>query len=167
MSAKVLVLLGSNSDLPAMQPAVKILRRFEIPFDINVSSAHRSPERTRRLLYEAVEGGAKVIIAAAGGAAHLPGVLAAETTLPVIGVPLDSSPLKGIDALLSIAQMPPGIPVATMAVGEWGAANAAILAAQILALDDKDLATKLAEYKQELARSVERKAEELRQALEK
>jgi phosphoribosylaminoimidazole carboxylase PurE protein len=166
MPAKVLILMGSDSDMPAMEPAVKTLKKFNVPFEITVSSAHRSPERTRWLLADAEQKGAQVIIGAAGGAAHLPGVLAAETTLPVIGVPLDSSPLKGIDALMAIAQMPPGIPVATMAVGQWGATNAAILAVQILALNDAELREALVAYKREMAEGVERKAEKLRQSLE-
>ncbi len=166
MPAKVLILMGSDSDMPAMEPAVAMLKRFSVPFEITVSSAHRSPERTRWLLAEAEQKGLQVVIGAAGGAAHLPGVLAAETTLPVIGVPLDSSPLKGIDALLAIAQMPPGIPVATMAVGTWGAANAALLAVQILALSDPALREALVAYKHEMAEGVERKAEKLKLSLE-
>lgn len=166
MPSKVLILMGSDSDMPAMEPAVKMLKRFDVPFEITVSSAHRSPERTRWLLSEAEQQGVQVIIGAAGGAAHLPGVLAAETTLPVIGVPLDSSPLKGMDALLAIVQMPPGIPVATMAVGTWGATNAALLAVQILALKDPDLREALIAYKREMAEGVERKAEKLKLSLE-
>ncbi len=166
MPAKVLILMGSDSDMPAMEPAVAMLKRFNVPFEITVSSAHRSPERTRWLLAEAEQKGLQVVIGAAGGAAHLPGVLAAETTLPVIGVPLDSSPLKGIDALLAIAQMPPGIPVATMAVGTWGATNAALLAVQILALSDPALREALVAYKHEMAEGVERKAEKLKLSLE-
>ena len=166
MPAKVLILMGSDSDMPAMEHAVAMLKRFNVPFEITVSSAHRSPERTRWLLAEAEQKGLQVVIGAAGGAAHLPGVLAAETTLPVIGVPLDSSPLKGIDALLAIAQMPPGIPVATMAVGTWGAANAALLAVQILALSDPALREALVAYKHEMAEGVERKAEKLKLSLE-
>jgi phosphoribosylaminoimidazole carboxylase PurE protein len=166
MSAKVLILMGSDSDMPAMEPAVKMLKKFKVPFEITVSSAHRSPERTRWLLAEAEQKGVQVIIAAAGGAAHLPGVIAAETTLPVIGIPLDSSPLKGIDSLMAIAQMPPGVPVATMAVGQWGAANAAILAVQILALNDGDLREALIAFKHEMAEGVERKADKLKQSLE-
>lgn len=167
MSAQVYVILGSDSDLPAMEPAVEMLIRFKIPFEITVSSAHRSPERTRNLVSGAEREGARVFIAAAGGAAHLAGVIAAETTLPVIGVPLDSSPLKGMDALFSTAQMPPGIPVATMAVGKWGAANAALLAAQILALGDARLRDALSDYKKEMAKGVEGKAERLKRSIKK
>jgi len=167
MAAQVLILIGSDSDLPAVRPALETLREFGIPFDINVSSAHRTPERTRRLVAEAEAAGAKVIIAAAGGAAHLAGVVAAETTLPVIGVPLDSSPLAGIDALLATAQMPSGIPVATMAVGEWGAANAGVLAARILALSDDRLRSALAEHRERMDRRIEQKAERLRRSLDK
>lgn len=166
MSAKVLILMGSDSDMPNMEPAVNTLRKFDVPFEITVSSAHRTPERTRRLLAQAEADGVQVVIGAAGGAAHLPGVIAAETTLPVIGVPLDSSPLQGIDALLAIAQMPPGIPVATMAIGKWGAANAAIMAVQILALSDERLRDALAEHKREMAGEVEAKAERLRRSIE-
>ncbi len=167
MAAQVLILIGSDSDLPAVRPALEMLREFGIPFDINVSSAHRTPDRTRRLVAEAEAAGAKVIIAAAGGAAHLAGVVAAETTLPVIGVPLDSSPLAGIDALLATAQMPSGIPVATMAVGEWGAANAGVLAARILALSDDRLRSALAEHRERMDRRIEQKAERLRRSLDK
>ena len=167
MPVKVFVILGSDSDLPAMKSTVELLIRFRIPFEITVSSAHRSPQRTHELVGKAEKEGTKVFIAAAGGAAHLAGVIAAETTLPVIGVPLDSSPMQGMDALLSTAQMPPGIPVATMAIGKWGAANAAVLAAQILALGDDDLRSELEKYKRELAEGVERKAGRLKQNLEK
>ena len=167
MAARVLILMGSDSDLPAVRPALETLREFGIPFEINVSSAHRTPDRTRRLVAEAEAAGAQVIIAAAGGAAHLAGMVAAETTLPVIGVPLDSSPLAGIDALLATAQMPSGIPVATMAVGKWGAANAGVLAARILALGDDRLRSALAEHRERMARGVEQKAERLRRSLDK
>jgi phosphoribosylaminoimidazole carboxylase PurE protein len=167
MAPQVFVILGSDNDLPAMKPTMELLIRFQIPFEITVSSAHRSPRRTRTLVVEAEKNGVKVFIAAAGGAAHLAGVVAAETTLPVIGVPLDSSPLQGMDSLLSTAQMPPGIPVAAMAVGKWGAANAAVLAAQILALHDEQLRARLVEYKKEMAAGVERKAADLKQSLEK
>lgn len=165
MTAPILILMGSDSDLPVMQPAVETLEKLSIDFDITVSSAHRSPERTRRLVKHADSGGTKVIIAAAGGAAHLAGVIAAETVLPVIGVPIDSSPLNGIDALLATAQMPPGIPVATMGIGKWGAANAAILAAEILALSDSNVKKRLKQHKVDMADGVELKAERLREKL--
>lgn len=167
MNAKVLVVLGSDSDLPLMQPCLDMLGDFGIPYSVEVSSAHRSPRRTRRLVREAEAEGVGVIIAAAGGAAHLPGVIAAETALPVIGVPLETSPLHGIDALLAIAQMPPGVPVAAMAIGKWGAANAAILSAQVLAQADSALRERLHAYKQKLAAGVEEKSARLKQALSK
>ncbi len=132
MKPKVLIIMGSDSDLPIMEEAEKVLKKFKIPYDTTVASAHRSPKRTVKLTTEAEKKGIEVIIAGAGSAAHLAGVIAAHTILPVIGVPIDSSPLKGIDALFSTVQMPPGIPVATMAIGKAGAKNAAILAAQIL-----------------------------------
>ncbi|MBI4680122.1 MAG: 5-(carboxyamino)imidazole ribonucleotide mutase [Nitrospirae bacterium] len=132
MKSKVLIVMGSDSDLPIMEEAEKVLKEFKIPYDITIASAHRSPKRTVKLTAEAEKKGIEVIIAGAGSAAHLAGVIAAHTILPVIGVPIDSSPLKGVDALFSTVQMPPGIPVATMAIGKSGAKNAAILAAQIL-----------------------------------
>jgi phosphoribosylaminoimidazole carboxylase PurE protein len=165
MNAQVLIILGSDSDLPVMKPALEMLDKFEIAYEVEVSSAHRSPERTRRLVAEAEAAGIESIIAAAGGAAHLAGVVAAQTTLPVIGVPIDSSPLKGIDALLSTAQMPPGIPVATMGVGSWGAANAAILAARIIALSNADVRKRLIKHKGDMAEGVEKKAERLKDNL--
>lgn len=165
MSASILILMGSDSDLTVMKPAIEMLEKFGVDFDITVSSAHRSPERTKRLVKQAESGGTKVIIAAAGGAAHLAGVIAAETVMPVIGVPIDSSPLNGIDALLATAQMPPGIPVATMGIGKWGAANAAILAAQIIALSDAALRKKLKQHKVDMADGVEAKAEQLKEKL--
>src|SRR5215472_12996820 len=139
------IIMGSDSDLPTMQEAVKVLKQFEIPYEIGVYSAHRSPHRTLDYVKSARERGLKVIIAGAGSSAHLAGVTAAETTLPVIGVPIDSSPLSGLDSLLSTVQMPPGVPVATMGVGKSGATNAGFFAAQILALADDKLAGKLAE----------------------
>jgi len=152
------VVMGSDSDLAAMQGAAEVLDKFGVAYEMTVASAHRSPERASAYARGARARGLKVLIAGAGWAAHLAGVLAAETTLPVIGVPLDSSPLKGFDALLSTVQMPPGVPVATMAVGPAGARNAGLLAVQMLALSDKSLADKLLEYKEELARGVEEKA---------
>lgn len=165
MGAKVLILMGSDSDLPMMTSALDTLKKFEIEFDINVSSAHRTPERTRKLVEEAEANGAMVIIAAAGGAAHLAGVVAAETILPVIGVPIESSPLKGMDALLSTAQMPPGIPVATMSIGAWGATNAAILATQIIALSDESARAKMKQHKLDMIAGVEKKAKKLKEKL--
>jgi phosphoribosylaminoimidazole carboxylase PurE protein len=165
MNAQVLILMGSDSDLPTMIPAVEMLKKFDIPFEITVSSAHRSPERTKDLIRQAEAGGVKVIICAAGGAAHLGGVVAAETTLPVIGVPIDASSLQGLDALLATVQMPPGIPVATVSIGKWGAANAAILATQIIALSDEAARRKLEQHKADMAAGVEEKAERLKKKL--
>ena len=141
------IVMGSDSDLPIMEGTTKILREFNIPYELMVSSAHRSPKKTAEFARKAGERGFKVLIAGAGAAAHLAGVLAAETTLPVIGVPIDSSSLKGLDSLLAMVQMPSGIPVATMAVGPAGAKNAAILAAQILALNSPSLASALKDFK--------------------
>src|SRR5499425_2293797 len=128
------IIMGSDSDLPVMQEAVKVLQQFGVPYEIGVYSAHRSPHRTAEYVRSARERGLKLIIAGAGASAHLAGVTAAETTIPVIGVPIDSSPLSGFDALMSTVQMPPGVPVATMGVGKSGATNAGIIAVQILAL---------------------------------
>ncbi len=151
----VQVVLGSASDREMAEHTSARLDQFGIPYQITVSSAHRSPARTATLAASAERRGVKVIIAMAGGAAHLAGVIAAHTVLPVIAVPLASTPLAGFDALLSSVQMPPGVPVATVAVGRFGAENAAILAAQILALGDPSLRQKLQEFKTELARKVE------------
>ncbi|MBI3802845.1 MAG: 5-(carboxyamino)imidazole ribonucleotide mutase [Nitrospirae bacterium] len=153
----VLILMGSDSDWEVMQEAAKILKEFEVPYEMTLSSAHRSPERTKRLIHEAETRGVDVIIAGAGGAAHLAGVIAAETILPVIGVPISSSPLNGLDSLLSTVQMPSGIPVATVAIGKAGAKNAGILATQILARRSSDLAKRLLSYKKSLAEEVEAK----------
>ena len=155
--------MGSDSDLPVMQETAKVLKQFEIPYEIGVYSAHRSPHRTLDYVKSARERGLKVIIAGAGSSAHLAGVTAAETTLPVIGIPIDSSPLSGLDALLSTVQMPPGVPVATMGVGKSGATNAGMFAVQILALNDEKLARKLAEYKDQLEKSVADKNKQVEQ----
>jgi 5-(carboxyamino)imidazole ribonucleotide mutase len=151
MGPKVLILVGSESDRPAMQGCLENLDHFGVAHEFLVSSAHRAPDKTRKLAVEARERGVRVIICAAGMAAALPGVVAAHTTLPVIGVPLDGSPLSGVDSLHAIVQMPPGVPVATMAIGPAGAKNAAIFAVQLLALSDTDLAARLDAYKRELA----------------
>jgi phosphoribosylaminoimidazole carboxylase PurE protein len=156
MDKKVLILMGSDSDLAVMSEAGKVLEEFGIGYQITVSSAHRSPERTEELVIDASTRGIKVIIAGAGMSAHLAGVIAAKFPLPVIGVPLESGVLKGMDAMLSTMQMPPGIPVATVAIN--GAKNAGILAVQILATADKNLEAKLIEYKKKLAIDVEEKA---------
>ncbi len=161
MKSKVLIIMGSDSDLPTMEETEKVLKKFKIPYEITVASAHRSPERTVKLTTEAGKKGFGVIIAGAGAAAHLAGVIAAHTTLPVIGVPIDSSPLSGIDALLSTVQMPPGIPVATMAVGKAGAKNAAIFAAQILQAKNPALSRTLKAYKKKMAQEVLKKAKKI------
>src|SRR5688500_13766183 len=158
----VLILMGSDSDAPTMQGTVDVLRELHIPCEMTVASAHRSPERVMRLVREAPGRGVKVFVVGAGAAAHLGGVVAAHTTLPVIGVPIDSSALNGLDALLSTVQMPPGVPVATVSVGKPGATNAGVLAAQILGLADAALASRLAEYKRKLAEKVEQAAARLR-----
>jgi phosphoribosylamine--glycine ligase len=163
MSIDVLILMGSDSDAPIMQAAVDVLRELGISSEMTVASAHRSPERVMRLVSEAPGRGVKVFIVGAGAAAHLGGVVAAHTTKPVIGVPIDSSALKGLDALLSTVQMPPGVPVATVSIGKPGATNAGILAAQILAVGDSTVAAKLSEYKKSLAEKVERAAARLQE----
>jgi phosphoribosylamine--glycine ligase len=156
------IVMGSDSDLGVMEEAAAMLKKFGIPFEMTVASAHRSPERATRFAATARERGMKLIIAGAGHAAHLAGVLAAHTSLPVIGVPIDSSSLQGLDSLLSTVQMPPGIPVATMALGKSGARNAGIFAAQVLALSNPDLAARIDRFKKEMASEVERKAETLK-----
>jgi phosphoribosylaminoimidazole carboxylase PurE protein len=160
----VSIVMGSDSDLEIMREAGKTLEEFGIPYEMDITSAHRSPARTSEFARHAAARGIKVIVAGAGGAAHLAGVIAAETTLPVIGVPIPSSSLQGLDSLLAIVQMPAGIPVATLAIGKAGAGNAGILAAQMLALSDESLAAKLVAYKQKLARGVEEKSKKLQQA---
>ena len=157
----VLILMGSDSDAPTMQPAVEVLREFGLTSEMTVASAHRSPARVMTLVSEAPSRGVKVFIVGAGAAAHLGGVVAAHTTLPVIGVPIDSSALKGLDALLSTVQMPPGVPVATVSIGKPGATNAGVLAAQILGVADKAIAQKLVDYKKKLADKVEAAAAKL------
>jgi phosphoribosylamine--glycine ligase len=156
------ILMGSDSDYPVMEEAAAVLKRFGIPFEITVASAHRTPKRAMDFAASAAERGMRVIIAGAGHAAHLAGVLAAHTPLPVIGVPIDSSALSGMDALLSTVQMPPGVPVATMAIGRPGARNAGILAVQMLSIADSELRGELAGFKAEMAQKIERKAETLR-----
>ncbi|HWX55743.1 MAG TPA: 5-(carboxyamino)imidazole ribonucleotide mutase [Verrucomicrobiae bacterium] len=166
-SPLVSIVMGSDSDLEIMNEAAKSLEDFGISFEIDVLSAHRSPARTAEFARKAASRGVKVIIAGAGGAAHLAGVIAAETTLPVIGVPIPSTSLQGMDSLLSIVQMPAGIPVATVAIGKAGATNAAILAAQIIALNNNAVAGKLNQLKAKLARSVEEKSQKLQQMRQK
>lgn len=155
---RVGIIVGSESDLPLVEEATRVLRHFDIPFEVTVASAHRSPERARRVAQGAEGRGWRVIIAAAGGAAHLAGAVAAQTVLPVIGVPLNATPLSGLDALLATAQMPPGVPVATMAIGAWGMHNAALLAVQILATADDALRERFREGKAGLAHRVEAQA---------
>ncbi len=155
MTALVGIVLGSDSDLPLMKDAVKTLEKFGIPYELSISSAHRAPDKTAAYARTAESRGLKVLIAAAGLAAHLPGVVAAHTVLPVIGVPVKSGTLDGVDALYSIAQMPPGSPVASVAIN--GAKNAAILAVQMIALSDDTVREKLHRFKEELAREVEAK----------
>lgn len=157
----VQILIGSDSDAPVMQKAVDALRELDVTCHMTVASAHRSPDRVQRLIRQARADGVKLFIIGAGAAAHLAGVVAAHTTLPVIGVPIDSSPLKGWDALLATVQMPPGVPVATVSVGAAGATNAAVLAAQVLALGDERIAAALERYKTRLAEKVERAAARL------
>lgn len=163
---RVGIVLGSDSDLEVMLEAVRVLDALGVGHEVVVASAHRTPERTRDYAMTAASRGLRVLIAAAGGAAALPGVLAASSPLPVIGVPIAATPLAGLDALLSMVQMPKGVPVATVAIGPWGAANAAVLAAQMLAVGDRELAARLAAYRAELAAEVEergrRVAEKLR-----
>ena len=160
----VSIIMGSDSDLEIMNEAARALEGFGVEYEIDISSAHRSPARTSRFSREAKGRGIKVIIAGAGGAAHLAGVIAAETTLPVIAVPIAATTLGGLDALLAMVQMPAGIPVATVAIGKAGATNAGILAAQILATSDAELANKLVAYKEKLERGVEEKSKKLQES---
>ena len=147
---KVLIVMGSKKDQEVMLKTAEILEKFGVPFQVEISSAHRNPDKTRKLAQDAEKKGIRVIIAGAGMAAHLPGVIASFTTLPVIGVPLNVSALSGVDSLFSMVQMPSGIPVATMAIGEAGAKNAAIFAAEILALSDKQVKGSLDEFRKGL-----------------
>lgn len=158
----VLILMGSDSDAAVMRGVEDVLNELQVSSEMTVASAHRSPERVMRLVREAPTRGVKVFVVGAGAAAHLAGVVAAHTTLPVIGVPIDSSALQGLDALLSTVQMPPGVPVATVSIGKPGATNAGVLAAQILAVADTELAARLITYKKRLADKVDAAAERLR-----
>lgn len=157
--AHVSIIMGSDSDLPVVQAAAKILEEFGVAFEIKVISAHRNPEGLTHYIKSSETNGVKIFIGAAGGSAHLPGVIAAQTTLPVIGIPIKAWALDGLDSLLSIVQMPPGVPVAS--VGINGAKNAGLLSVQILALSDKNLQNKLADYKQKMKESVQKKSLEL------
>lgn len=155
------IVMGSDSDYAIMSEASKILDQFGVANEVLVTSAHRTPARTKKYVDQARKRGVKVLIAGAGAAAHLAGVVAAETILPVIGVPIGSSPLQGFDSLLSTAQMPGGVSVATMAIGKAGSKNAGILAVQILALSDARLSKKLDQYKKDMAKQVEAKSRKL------
>ena|SRR4030042_4525622 len=159
--ALVSVVMGSDSDLPIMSEATKILEEFGIAYELILTSAHRTPERTTKFAKTADSRGVKVIIVGAGAAAHLAGVIASQTLLPVIGVPIDATSLKGLDALLATVQMPGGIPVATMAIGKPGAKNAALFAVRFLALSDKTIHKKLAGYVAKMAKDVEKKQENI------
>jgi phosphoribosylaminoimidazole carboxylase PurE protein len=152
------IVMGSDTDLPIMTETARMLKKFGVPFEIEITSAHRSPVRTSEYARTAIQRGLKVIVVGAGGASHLAGVIAAETTLPVIGVPMATTTLAGLDALLSTVQMPGGVPVACTAIGKPGAINAAIYAIEIIATSDAELAQKLGAYKDELARSVAEKS---------
>jgi len=158
---KVLILMGSDSDLSTMEETTRVLDEFGVPFEMHISSAHRSPAKTSKLTREAAGRGVQLIIAAAGMAAHLAGVIAAETTLPVIAVPMPGGALNGVDALYAMVQMPGGIPVATMAIGKAGAKNAGLFAVQILSLSNPELRDKFVSYKDKMAEEVERKDQEL------
>ncbi|MBF0587647.1 MAG: 5-(carboxyamino)imidazole ribonucleotide mutase [Magnetococcales bacterium] len=156
-AAKVGILMGSDSDWDVMKEAGSVLKSFDIPFEMSVSSAHRTPERTHEYAASAAERGIQAMIIGAGAAAHLAGVVASQTNLPVIGVPLNATAVNGMDALLATVQMPGGIPVATMAIGKAGAKNAGLFAAQIIALSDKELAARLAQYRKDMVAAVMKK----------
>ena len=158
----VSVVMGSDSDLPVMEEAVKVLTEFAVPHELYLTSAHRTPERTTAFARSAAKRRVRIIIVGAGAAAHLAGVIASQTLLPVVGVPIDATSLKGMDALLATVQMPGGIPVATMAIGKAGAKNAALFAVRILALEDASLQKKLQIYIRKMASEVERKHENLK-----
>jgi 5-(carboxyamino)imidazole ribonucleotide mutase len=162
---RVSIVMGSDSDLEIMREAGKALDEFGIEYEMDVTSAHRSPDRTAEYARNAAGRGIRVIIAGAGGAAHLAGVIAAHTTLPVIGVPIPSTSLQGMDSLLATVQMPAGIPVATVAIGKPGATNAGILAAQMIALGDSSIAKKLEAHKERLAKGVEEKSKKLQASI--
>ncbi len=155
------IVMGSDSDLGVMKAAAAILDKFEIPYEMTVASAHRSPALAEKFASSARERGIKVIIAGAGHAAHLAGAMAAHSPLPIIGVPIDSSCLQGFDSLLSTVQMPPGVPVATVSIGKPGAKNAGVLATQILALSNPDIAERLDAFRKKMAEDVEKKAANL------
>ena len=160
---RVSIMMGSESDMPVMEGAAKVLEEFGVDYEVAIASAHRSPDWTLRYIREAEKRGTGVFIAGAGGAAHLDGTVAAHTVKPVIGVPIDSSSLNGLDSLLSTVQMPAGVPVATVAIGKAGAYNAGVLAAQMLALSNKSLVARLTAHKEKLAKSVDEKSKKLRE----
>lgn len=162
---KVAVFIGSDSDFEVVKDALEIFKEFQVPFTLEVTSAHRSPERTVKLIQSCEKDGAEVFIAVAGKAAHLAGVVASHTVRPVIGVPVGSPALSGLDALLSTVQMPKGIPVATMGLGKSGATNAALLAVQVLSLGKPSLGEKLKEYREKMASEVERKSKKIQEKI--
>ncbi len=162
---KVAVFIGSESDFDVIEGALKILKDFEVPFMLEVTSAHRTPERTKTLISEFEAGGGQIFIAAAGMAAHLAGVVASHTTLPVIGIPVGGSAVNGMDALLATVQMPKGIPVASMAIGKHGAINAALLAVQILSLNDAELKTRFKQYREAQSAKVVQSSENIKSRL--
>jgi len=159
------IIMGSDSDLPIMEEAFQVLESFDVSYEARILSAHRSPQQTTEYAKKSVDRGLKVLIAGAGWAAHLAGVLASETILPVIGVPIASSPLQGLDALYSTVQMPPGVPVATMAIGKGGARNAALFAVQILALQDPAIAAKMRKHKEQMSEQISGKDKKLQDEL--
>ena len=161
----VAIFIGSDSDYDVIKEALEILKKFQVTFSLEVTSAHRSPKRTLKLISEAEKAGARVVIAVAGKAAHLAGFVASHTILPVIGVPVESASLNGLDALLSTVQMPKGVPVATMGLGKSGAVNAALLAVQILGLKETSLAQKMREYRKDMASQVENKSKKIQENL--
>lgn len=162
------IIMGSASDIPTMEEALRVFERFAVPYEMQILSAHRTPDETAAYAKGLAGRGVKILIAGAGWAAHLAGSVAANTTVPVIGVPIDSSALNGMDALLSTVQMPPGVPVATMGIGKGGAYNAALFAVQILSLSDQDLARRFAEFKHNMADEImARKNSELQEYLAK
>jgi 5-(carboxyamino)imidazole ribonucleotide mutase len=156
---QVAIIMGSDSDLPVMQDAAKVLEDFSVPYELTVISAHRTPDRMAEFAKGAKEKGIKVIIAGAGGAAHLPGMTASYTSLPTIGVPIGTQTMQGLDSLVSIAQMPPGIPVGTVAIN--GAKNAALLAVEILGTSNPQISEQVTSYKEEMRKEVEQKAQKL------
>jgi len=162
LEPRVAIVMGSDTDLPTMTESAKTLAELKIPYEIEITSAHRSPKRTSDYSAQAAGRGLRVIIAGAGGAFHLAGVIASETTLPVIGVPMETSPLSGLDSLLAAVQMPGGVPVGVMAIGKAGAVNAAVFAAQILATSDKAVAKRLRQYKAKLAAEVVEKSSRMK-----